>query len=69
LFDAQAEICNEPIPDGIRRILERAGMEIPKGATFAHVEMLALNARALAGDAAAAKVLVELTEGAPDDRK
>ena len=63
-----AEIAELPIPRAIQRILKRNGIDLPKRATFADAEVLVVHARALSGDAAAVKQLMDITEGKIPER-
>jgi hypothetical protein len=63
-----AEIAELPITRSIQRILRRNGIDLPKRARFADVEVLVLHARALSGDVAATKEIVDRIEGKLPER-
>src|SRR5579863_3291329 len=69
LKEVHAQIAEQPAPPGIRRILRRAGVKLKPRATFADAEVLAVHTRALAGDLAALKEIVDRVEGAIRKRR
>lgn len=57
------------VPLSIRRVLRRAGVNLPTNATFADSEVLMVHTRALFGDLDALKVVIERIEGPVAARK
>jgi hypothetical protein len=64
ISDALREILEQPVPTGIRKILNRKlPMDLNRGACFADAIVLAIIAKAVTGDVSAIKEITDRVEG------
>jgi len=68
ISDTYERLAAELIPDSIRKLLERDGLTLELGATFADALALRVWTSALSGDSGAAKEIREAIEGKTGQR-